>query len=255
MKRIRLAGVAAALAAVAFASATDAAVVEFALGTVAATSPSGITISPPNTAGKPWVDVKIEDTLVPNQVKVTVSSFLQGQTTLTGLLLNTTAAPGVTAITAADAVGTGGSPFPFAAVNATNATNQQSRFDTTQDMLPTGTTRNLVGFYDLWLRFPNNGSSSFMDSETETFTLTSTGTPLTASSFLLRSSPTAGGLPNPSFYALAVLTNADGSGGTPGSGIGYVAALSPVPEPNAFPLMVFGLVGVGALVLRRRIGA
>lgn len=252
MKCINAAGVAAAVAGALFAGATYAAVVEFPLNTVAATSPASITVAPPNTAGKPWVNVKIEDTLVANQVKLTVSTFLQGQATLTGLLLNTTAAPGVTAITVANAAGTGASPFPFAAVDATNATNSQSRFDTTQDMLPSGTNRNQVGFYNMWLRFPNSGTGSFQDTQTETFTLASTGSPLTANSFLLRSSPTAGGLPNPSFYALAAITNAAGSAG---SGIGYVAALTPVPEPEALTLMIAGLVGFGALRLRRQASA
>jgi len=251
MKRSLVASIGAALAGAAFASAADAAVVEFALDTVAATSPSGITVSPPNTAGKPWVDVKIEDTLAANQVKVTVSTLLQGQATLTGLWLNTTAAPGVSAVTLADAAGTGASPGLFAAVNAISVTNTQSRFDTTQDLLPGGTTRSQVGFYNMLLRFPNSGTAAFMDTETESFTLTSTGAALTASSFLLRSSPTAGGAPNPSYYVLASITNADGSGGTPGSGIGYVAALSPVPEPEALSLMLAGLMAVGAVVLRR----
>ena len=198
----------------------------------------------------PWLNVTIADSATAGTFAVTVSTSLTGSQTLTGIWLNIPTVAGALtsfSVTDTDGNGSGEDPMAFAAINA-SPSNTQSGVHTTQDLHPTGTTKAQVGDYNVLLRFANNAGSAFQDHETETFNLVSNGNSgLTASSFLFRSSQTAGGLPNPPFYALASFTNA---GGTGGSGIAYIAA-TPVPEPDTYALMLAGLVLVGLLARRR----
>ena len=224
---------------------SNAAVVEFSFANV---------VTPPSAtmAGSaPWLNVKIADTATAGTVAVTVSSSLTGSQTLTGIWLNIPAvAVALTSfsVTDTDGNGSGESPMAFAGIDAA-PTNTQSGAHKLQDLHPTGTTKAQVGDYNLLLRFANNAGSAFQTNESETFNLVSNANSgLTASSFLFRSSQTAGGLPNPPFYSVASFTNA---GGTGGSGIAYVAAV-PVPEPETYALILAGLGMVGFLVRRRR---
>jgi hypothetical protein len=232
---------------IAVCSASSAAVCQFSLTQV---------VIPPSVAmagTAPWLNLKFEDTATPGTVAVTVSANLTGAQTLTGLWLNIPAVAsgaGLTSFTldvAAD--GTGEDPFAFAGIDA-NPTNTQSGIHKLQDLIPSGATRTQVGAYNLQLRFPNSGLT-FQGIESETFNLVSnTGSGLTANSFLATSSQTGAQNPNPPFYALASITNADGNSGNPGSGIAYIATAA-VPEPEMYVLMLAGL-GLAGLLARRR---
>ena len=135
--------------------------------------------------------------------------------------------------------------MPFAGINVIPPGNQ-SGIHTTQDLHPANVTKAQVGDYNVLLRFASNAGSAFQDHESETFNLDyNASSGLTASSFLLRSSQTPAGLPNPPFYALASFTNAGGAGG---SGIAYIAA---VPEPATYMLMLAGVLGLFGLMARR----
>jgi hypothetical protein len=238
--------IAAGLVGACLCGASNAAVVEFSFSQV---------ITPPSVAmagAAPWLNVKIADTATPGTVSVTIAASLIGAQTLTGIWLNApTVAAGVTGFTTTDTDGngTGEDPMVFAVIDA-NPTNAQSAFHTTQNLHPGAATKAQVGDYNILLRFANSAGSAFQGNETETFNLVAnTNSGLTASSFLFRSSQTAGGLPKPPFYALASFTNADGASGNPGSGIAYIAAI-PVPEPGVYALMLAGLVWAGFVSLR-----
>lgn len=212
-------------------------------------------VTPPSVAmagPAPWLDVMIADTATVGTVAVTVTASLIGAQTLTGIWLNIPSVAGaLTSFTLDPAAnGSGEDPLAFAAINAAAPTNTQSAVDTTQDIHPTGATKAQVGDYNLYLRFANNAGSAFQGTETETFNLVANpGSGLNANSFLFTSAQTAGGKPNPPYFALASFTNADGSSGNPGSGIAYIA--SAVAEPDGHVLMLAGLGLLGLVVLRR----
>lgn len=213
-----------------------AAMVELSFDYVAALNPPTTTIA----GTSPWLNVQISDTATPGTVSVTVAgamvnSFSPPQT-LTGIWLNIPSlAAGLTNLTVTGGSGTGQAPL---------ALGSGSDFSQTQSLLPSGTTADTVGKYNIFLKFPNSGSStSFQDHQTETFNLTGAGTSiLTANAFYALSLPKNSG---PSYYALAAITNANGS--APG-GIAYIApSLAAVPTPTAWILM---LSGIGVLGIR-----
>jgi hypothetical protein len=193
----------------------------------------------------PWLTATITD-LAPGSVRVTVNALLSGSgsppQTLTGIWLNVPNAvgAGLTSLLATPGSGTGVNPMAFGAGGST--------FSALQDTTPSGATAAQVGRYNIFLRFTNNGTTSFQGTESQTFDLTGTG--LTAASFFALAAQTGAGLPSPSYYALAALTNA---AGTAGSGIAYIsslnATLAPVPLPAGILLLASGLLG---LVAKRR---
>ncbi len=193
----------------------------------------------------PWLDLVISDTATAGTVSVTITANLTGVQTLTGLWLSTSAAGTLTSgLTTANGTGSGESPQAFAAYNAAPS-NTQSGVSGSQNLNPIPVAQG--GSYNILFRFQNNASAAFQGTETRTFDLiggASSG--LTAQSFVMLAGQTSGGQPSPRPYALASFTN---FGGTGGSGVGYVASVSPVPEPGTLALM---LAGAGILALRLR---
>ena len=172
-----------------------------------------------------------------NQVRVTLTPNFTGTQTVTGLWLNVV---GLTSL-----VATPVSPTPNPFVSSTYAA--------TQTTVPTGATSNLVGQYDLFVKF-NNGSGPLIRGTTaETFDLTATGgTGFSALSFNLADAPKGAGSPT-NIYGLIGLTNYSSTG----SGVGYIAATSasitPTPLPAALPLLLTGLGSLGWLVRRKQV--
>jgi hypothetical protein len=210
-------------------------------------------ITPPSAAmagTAPWLNVNIVDTATPGTVAVTVSANLTGAQTLTGLWLNIPSVAGaLTSFTLDPAAnGSGEDPFAFAAINVAPSAGQ-SGVSTLQNTHPAGTTQAQVGDYNLFLRFPNAGST-FQTNESESFNLVANaGSGLTAGSFLAQSLQNPGGNPNPPYYALASFTNAGGVGG---SGTAFVAAnVVAVPEPQTYVLMIAGLGLLGFAAQRK----
>jgi hypothetical protein len=210
--------------AAALASQANAATIDFSFTNVV----SGAT----PTGTSPWVDVTVSDTSTTGTVQLTVSTDLTSGSppeTLTGIWLNIPSVQStVGALTIGAGTGTGVVPTSF------TAASNPSTFSATQSITPlVGST---TGFYNIYLKFPNSGTtSSFQGVESETFSISGTG--LNASDFNALAARTAGGLPVADFYALAALTN---SGGTSGSGISYISP-APVPLPAALPLLLGGL--------------
>ena len=233
-----MARIALGLASFALVGTAQAAVVDFSFGQL---------VVPPSAAMAgpgPWLDVQIADTATAGTVSVTVSAALTGSQTLTGIWLNLPGATGALSSFTLDpgVNGSGEDPFGFAALNAAAPTTSESAVDSVQNIHPTGTTKAQVGDYNVYLRFANNAGAAFQTNESETFNLVANpSSGLSASSFLSTSAQTAGGAPNPPFYALASFTNA---GGLAGSGIAYVAALPAVPETDALALLLAGLVAL-----------
>jgi hypothetical protein len=176
-------------------------------------------------------------------VNVTITGTLVGQQTLTGVWLNTGSAD-VSSINLDPLLpDTGPDPSSFAAINTTPS-NTESGFRSAKDLKPAGATFAQVGGYNIQLRFPNSGAtSSFQGTEVANFNIVANLTSgLTANSFFTRAAPNQGGSPNAPPYALISLTNADGSTGTAGSGIAYIAA---VPEPHSLLILLLGIVALG----------
>ena len=172
-----------------------------------------------------------------DQVQVTLTPNFSGTSlqTITGLWLND---PGLTGVTVTPV-----SPTPNAYVS--------SAYTGTQTTVPSGTTSNVTGQYDTFIKF-NNGSGAVIrgTSPAEVFDITGLGGTLSASSFNLTDAPKGAGSPS-NLYALVGLTNYLG---TSGSGVGYIAAtsdtVSTVPLPATLPLLLSGLGGLGALARR-----
>jgi len=215
-------------------SALHAATVNLSFDTVAQSN-----ASPSNVMSGTWATLQIVDT-TPGTVSLTVNTFLPANTstTLTGIWLSVPSAvtAGLTSVSLTTGTGTGQNPFSFTA---------GSTFSTTQTTVPSGSTGAVAGKYNLYLKFPNS-APGFQGTETETFSLTgSGGAGLSAASFSALAAQTAGGLPNPDFYAMASFTNA---GGTGGSGIAYVGA---VPLPASAWLFGSGLFGLAGSARRK----
>jgi hypothetical protein len=174
-----------------------------------------------------------------NEVQVTLTPDFAGTSaqTITGLWLND---PGLTSVTVTPV-----SPNPNAYVS--------SAYTSTQTTVPAGTTSNVTGQYDTYIKF-NNGSGAVIQgtSPAEVFDISGTGATLDAASFNLTDAPKGAGSPS-NIYGLIGLTNYLG---TAGSGVGYIAAVSDtvstVPLPAAFPLLFAGLGGLGVLARRRK---
>ena len=228
----------------AFSTAASAATVTMSFDTVAR-----YTGATPIAGTAPWLTLSILDT-APGVVQLTVSTLLPAAgsppQTLTGIWLNVPAAvtAGLNSLTLTSGTGTGQNPAGFVSGG--------SEFSTSQSITPAGATAAQVGRYSVWLSFPNSGAgSSFQDHQTETFLLSGTG--LSAVAFYALAAQTAGGLPNPSFFGLASLTNA---GGTAGSGVAYIgvssATVSAVPLPGGLLLLGSALLAMRRAAVRRK---